>query len=401
MKDETLMENNINVFTKRSKGYSLLLALLPVFMMYKVPVINLGVSTTMIFISAIFAILLIVVNKKLYIVPTVCAFLAYFFYIAFKSNITGVCLCIAIIIHLLVIANGAIDEKSLKKYFEVISCIAAVCVIIQFFIHLFFNVHIPLIRIDWCLDEMEKYRSAITTGIESEGIYRPSAFFLEPSHFAQYASIGLASSLLLGKPNYKKALLISMGIIFTTSGMGIVLVAAIWCAFPFIATNGLDNKKLKRIILLSVIGAAVIVVLLQMPFFQNALKRITVSNTYSSSQYSAIWGRTLYWSTYISPMNGIDLAFGYGAANLPDVYFTGVMSIIYSYGVVGLILFYLALLILFKKANNRCAKLLTVIYAGLLIVANLTNFINTIYYIGYLLCIGSYMHNDGSVMAGQ
>lgn len=401
MRYETRMKNSINGFTVKSKGYSLLLALLPVLMMYRIPIINMGASTILIFLSAFFAIFLSLKNGKLNIVSAVCPFLFYFFYIAFKSNITGICLCMAIIIHLLVISNGAVDEKQLKKYFELIACIAAICVIIQFFVHLILNVHIPLIKMDWCLDEMEEYRSLITTGVDFEGTYRPSAFFLEPSHFAQYASIGLASNLLLEKPNYKKAILISIGIILTTSGIGIVLVVAIWCAFPIIATKGIDNKKIKRIFFLLVIGALAIFILLKMPFFQNSLNRITGGASYSSTQYNAIWGRTLYWTEYISSMQGSDLVFGYGSANLPDVYFTGIMSIIYSYGVVGIIMFSFALFILFIKVNNRCAKLLTAIYAGMLIVANLTNFIHIIYYIGFLLCTGIYMYNDDTMTARQ
>lgn len=395
------MENNINGFTKKSSGYSLLLALLPVLMMYNIPVINMGVSTILILVSAIFLILLSLANKKLNLNSIVCAFLLYFFYIAFKSNITGVCLCIAIIIHLLAISNGVADEKHLQKYFETIACIAAICVIVQFSLHLIFNIHIPLIKIDWCLSEMESYRLMITTGFDEEEMYRPSAFFLEPSHFAQYASIGLASSLLLGNPDYKKAFLISAGIIFTTSGMGIVIVAVIWCAFPLIATKGLSSKKLKRIIFLSIVGIVAIFILRQMPFFQNSLARITGGVEHSNTQYNAIWGRTLYWSDYISPMKGKELAFGYGAENLPDVYFTGIMSIIYSYGIVGLVLFYLALLVLFKKVNNKCAKLLTLVYAGLLIVANLTSFISIIYYVGFLLRTGIYINNDDSATVRQ
>ncbi len=388
------MENSIKNFTKKYKAYSLLLALLPVLMMYKIPVINMGFSTTLILVSAIFATLLLFANDILRLNMAVCAFLLYFFYIAFKSNITGVCLCIAIVIHLLAIANGAVDEELLIKCFEAVACVAAVCVIVQFAFHLIFNVHIPLINIDWCLDEMGEYRLAITTGIDDAGTYRPSAFFLEPSHFAQYASIGLACSLILGKPEYKKALLISAGVIFTTSGMGIVLVAAIWCAFPLISTSGVGNKKLERIILLSAMGVIVVFILLQMPFFQNSLARISGSAEYSRTQYNAIWGRTLYWADYISPMRGKKLAFGYGADNLPDVYFTGIMSIIYSYGIFGLVLFYLALFILFLIIKNRCAKLLTVLYGGLLIVANLTNFISIIYYVGFLLSTGIYINNN-------
>lgn len=381
--------------TKESKGYALFLAILPVIMMYKVPVIGMGASTVLIALGMVYAILVLFFRRERTQWSHMIVFIFYFLYVMVKSTSSNIMLCIAILIHFTALSIDTADYKYLRTVIENISVVAAICVIVQFVVHSATGSHIQLINLNLCLQEMDQYTSNITTGISRhEAMYRPSAFFLEPSHLAIYASIGLVSCLLMGEPKYKKAILISLGVICTTSGIGTVLVTAIWAAFPFLATKGVNNKKLKRIILLVSFGLIAIVILYQMPFFQAAMNRITGTASYSSTQYNAIWGRTLYWSSYIAPMKGTELLFGYGYANMPEVYFTGLMTILYCYGILGCVLLYTALVMLFFTSNNPGCRILVGIYGVLLPFANLTSFITMIFYIGSIIALHKYSKED-------
>lgn len=386
----------MRIRVKESKLYSVFLAILPVIMMYRVPVIGMGFATVMIACGMAYCAIVILSNlssnSALYLIP----FIMYFVYVMTKSTGSNILLCIAILVHFYAICMGAVNVPYLRKTIEVISLIAAICVVMQFLWHSLTGNHIQMINLNWCLSEMNQYRSNILTGIgQAEPIYRPSAFFLEPSHMTNYASVGLISCLLLGRPNYIKAAAISLGVVCTTSGMGIVLVGGIWAIFPFIATKKLDGLKIKRILILLSLFLVAVSVLYQLPFFKNALNRITgSSSTYSSTQYNAIWGRTLYWQTYISPMSGKELLLGYGNSALPDVYFTGLMTIVYSYGLIGVCLLYFSLVMLLLRSKNNGCKLLLLIYGGLLPLANLTSFITMIFYLGSVLSLHYYSKYD-------
>lgn len=369
----------------QSKGYAFFLACLPIVMMYKFPVLNIGASTLLVGAGMMYALvsvfhLAIETNTKVQI-----PFLLYFLYAMFKSNNLNVFLCIAVLVHFCAIGIGAVDNGALRRYIESFSVLAGSLVILQFVVHLIFGIHIPLIQPSWCLAEMDVYRSSILSGINSvEKMYRPSAFFLEPSHLANYCSVGLVSALFMGEPNYKKAIIISLGVVCSTSGMGIAVVAIIWAAFPFFASHGLTKTKIRRICLMGFGVVLVLLILSHMPFFQNALDRILGSN---AGQYNAIRGRTLYWKVYIAPLNGSELWLGKGFASLPEVYFTGIMVLLYAYGITGTVLFYLYLGMLFYKAKNWGCRLLIGEYGALLLVANLTSFITMIFYLGSVIAL--------------
>lgn len=381
----------MRLYLKDNRLYTFFLAILPVIMMYRFPLVGMGMSTVLIAGTMVFAGIVFLSQLKDFSEIYLITFILYFVYAITKSDGSTILLCIAILVHFLAISLGAIDVQYLRKIIENIALIASIAVILQFCYHTLSGNHIPMINIDWCLSEMEQYRSSILTGIgRTEAIYRPSAFFLEPSHLANYASVAIVSCLLMGDPKYIKAAVISLGVICTTSGMGIVMVGGIWAIFPFIATKKIDNTKVKRIMVLAGLFLITLAVLSQMSFFQNALNRITGSTEYSSSQYNAIWGRTLYWKIYITPMTGNDLLFGYGSASLPDVYFTGLMRVIYSYGVTGVGLLYLSLLTLLIKSKNNGCKLLVLLYGGLLPFANLTGFITMIFYLGSIMALHHY-----------
>ena len=93
-------------------------------------------------------------------------------------------------------------------------------------------------------------------------------------------------------------------------------------------------------------------------------------------------------------MSGKELLFGYGNSALPDVYFTGLMTIVYSYGLIGVCLLYFSLVMLLLRSKNNGCKLLLLIYGGLLPLANLTSFITMIFYLGSVLSLHYYSKYD-------
>ena len=379
-----------------SKGYALFIALLPVLMMYKVPVIGMGVSTVMIIIGFFYAALVIFRDflkneKKLRIAKMVLPFIMYLIYTTIRSagNLTNVLQTILLIFHIFAISTGAVNVKYLKKYFLFIATMAALLVTVQTLLYYAFNFHLPGIIPNLCLDNLDYYHQWILTGYpEIESMYRPSAFFLEPSHFAHYCVVAISFCLLEGKPQIIRALCLSLGVIMTTSGMGIAVVIFIWLwyALKKIRNQDLTHKAI-NIVGLCIVVVLILVILIQFPFFQRLLSRVLSPVKYSKDSYNAIWGRTLYWDTYITPLNGRDLLVGVGYGSLPkDDYFTGLMEMLYCTGVVGACLFYVSLLpFLFSK--NFFSICVAISIGGLMILANLNGTITLIYLYGTMVAL--------------
>ena len=375
-------QNRIN-----SKLYSFIVAILPCVMMYKVPVVGKGFATVIVLLSAIVLFFLIhkidIENIK-YIVPG-CLYLIYMICRS-KGNLIEIILQIAAFIHLYAICSGVVDVEALKKFIINVSIFASICVIIQSIVHYSLFIHIPLINHRLCLEDLQRYTTKILTGMD-EGIYRPSAFFLEPSHMVQYLMIGLSMCLLDKEKYYNKAFVISFGMVLTTSGMGIAILICIWGWFFLNQVRSQKTDKINMLVGGAITSILVILLATSIPGFQRVLARIFGSFGDESSSYNAIHGRLFWWNTYFSGLKGSDLVWGRGSASIPDDYFTGFMELLYAYGIVGVLLYYNMLVYLLCKSNNVISSCILLMFGALMVFANLTGFIHVIYSIGTTLAI--------------
>lgn len=404
MKNVAALQKNQFYTEERSsgKGYALFISVLPIFMMYKVPVAGIGVSTAMIILSFFYAAAVILYdilrnNCKMRIAKIGIPFVIYLLYVVFKSvgDTVNMIQTLLIIIHISAFSTGAVNAACLKRNIILIAVLAALLTMLQSILHYVFGVHLPCIAPNLCLDSLQYYRSFILTGYqEMSSLYRPSAFFLEPSHLTQYSFVALLLCLFHGKKQYPAAICISMGMVATTSGMGIMLAGGVWFLFiwDMIRKSEVSGRMAKIVAcLLGMVTAFCI--LYQFEFFRSALQRIFSPVQYSQNNYNAIWGRTLYWDTYISPMSGKELLFGFGYNRLPDIYFTGLMELIYCSGILGIVLYYFAMLktaIFYRGISRIVASIL----CGLMLVANSTSIIWMTYYIGILVVFGLEKYMD-------
>lgn len=367
---------------RNSRGYALFIAILPVIMMYEVPGIHKGMSTVLIAGGMVYAGIVIIQNMNEYINPIIFPLIIFYLYAIPKCDSKNVLLCISVIVHITAISYGAVNVEYLRKYYEVISLFAAICVIIQFSVHLVTGHHIPMININWCLDEMAQYRHQILTGYTQENMYRPSAIFLEPSHLAKYCATGLASYLLNDNPQIEKAVVVSLGIFVTTSGMGIVMVFIVWGWWLMSRSEGYSFSSKTLYIIAGIFGLGILLLLLnKIPFFNSVLARITGRN---ASGYNAIEGRLFWWDTYFGNGAWKEMIFGFGTESLPDKYFTGVMELLYSYGIVGVCLFTISIAVLVIKTNGL-PRLISILFIALNVFANLIGFISVISQFGFIL----------------
>ena len=373
--------------TKRG-GYTLLIVLIPVLMMYKLPVVGMGLSTTLVAATIPFAAIKVISASQRSTYKMILPMMLYCGWVIFRSDgdITNILLTVAIMAHLPA-AAGAVRVSYARKVIETVSTLAAVGVILQFAVYHLFHFHLPMIVGNWILMQ-DSYRIFINTGFSgSEILYRPAAFFMEPAHLAQYAIVGLMSCLFRPMPKYHIAAVISLGILLSTSGMGMVLAVFAWGAQVLRMLRALNTKKdVFRVLSMVTLALVTIALLSQVSFIQSSFARFSGGYFGSSSEYNSIWGRTLYWGIYITPLTGNSLLWGMGFTALPDVYFTGLMEILYCYGLVGVGLFYLTVALIIIKTSGF-GRYVAIAVGGLMLIANLSCFLSFIFFFGMMYAI--------------
>lgn len=371
---------------RNSKGYALFLALLPIIMVYRVPLAGIGAATFAIAVGLIYAGMGLLLRNRSINWTILMPWVVYYLYVMTKSSEVNILLCITVLGHLAIISADIVDCDYLKRIIVNISMAAFFLITLQTITHYLFKIHIPMIVAELCLDDIkDNYLLSITTGFsKGSTLYRPCVFFLEPSYYAKYCSVGLGFCLFGDEKNIRKAVCISLGIILTTSGMGIVMVAFLWF-LGIVGGNERYSTSKKTLLFVGMALAGVIFyfILNLIPFTHNIIARITGT---SVDGYNAIHGRLFWWSRYFGSLNWRDLIFGFGETSLPEAYFTGFMSVLYAYGIVGFFLLLWALTVLMIRARGF-TRILAVIFSVALFFANYTGLILTVYNIGIIFAL--------------
>ena len=350
--------------------YSIVIALLPVIMCFKVPVLNIGFSTLLICLFAPISIRHIRIGHNSYIKLAIIITFGYFFVRSYRSPFNMLLIGL-VLLHIIGACNESINLELMRKTIEWIGFVFAFFVFAQTLLYYVFGVRSSLLLEQFLLDENKYY---VAKHVSNSGLYRPSAFFLEPAHYSEYCCIALLSILFPSngrKADLKKAIVVAAGCLLTTSGIGMALSVGLFGAYAVFAQRK-KGTRIRYIILWILIGVAALAVLSRIPLFQTMFMRITGK----VDGYNAIWGRTLNWDRYIGSMPPESKLLGYGYSSLPEGYMTGLMLVLYCFGYVGAALLLLVLLMYVIKGRNGFTVFLAIMYCSLMSVANLFGLIS-------------------------
>ena len=287
---------------------------------------------------------------------------------------------------LLAAASGVIDPQKFFTAILLIASLASVLIVLQYICYYIFDFHLQLVPTSLLLDNAEQWVKMAQTGRYSitgkmMSFYRPSSFFLEPSHMAIYCAPSIAFLLIspnMSKIRYFFAALITVGIMASTSGMGIMLALGLWMIFFvfYFGENGSPEEisfgkfkiksirikdihfkgkrvgrftikpfvikgiTLRPLNILLIVGALLLVIVLYctVGFFRSSINRVLFSN----GGYNAIAGRTQTGAKAVSKLRGLEILFGKrNPGSMSSVYMSAFHSTIFDYGVIGLIFSYI------------------------------------------------------------
>lgn len=225
------------------------------------------------------------------------------------------------------------------------------------------------------------YTDVYTMGV-GFGLFRPSAFFLEPSHMTYYLLPYIMWILFGGgfirRSDMLVALLASVAVLFTGSGMGFVLVFGVWILFGL-------KKAQRQVLYIGILLAIALsfIALLQTEFFQLVVSRFATDDFTSGV---AIEARAGLGMEYFINKPVVSQLFGSGYGNTTtDTYYNGLTFILNSLGVVGLLVIAVAFALCFR-AGTGFKKLMVLFYCGILTVGQLFTAPYLILYGAYIVC---------------
>ncbi len=296
------------------------------------------------------------------------------------------------IIYLIAMSLGCIDLENFVKYSSYIALFSTAGLILQYICYYVFGFHLQMVPTFLLLDSAEQWVLGAETGLAGiTGViretYRPSAFFLEPSHVFLYTFPHLILFLFSGKDKKHSiypALFLSLGMILSTSGMGVLAMCGSWVLYFII--KGEDGQfsirnifRPKVLVIFAVALAILIIAVLFVPVVHGTIMRIFVPDEEGGS--TAIEGRVKMALRLLDGLSLKDLMWGV-RDNTHGIEFNipGFADILYRHGFLGLILSYSVYIWALCKAKMPYQIVSLVILVTSLFSAHTHSTVGMLYY---------------------
>lgn len=227
------------------------------------------------------------------------ALLAYFYQPSFSLNeFLKASLRMGFYIFLILfISNRYFDFKIGMKFYEFFATIASIYLIIQTISFYKFSYILP-----WYIPRLsmhsETYLNANFEQLFSH-FYRPSSFFIEPAHFAQYVLPILMYELFINnKSNYKRlfiAILITAALVLSTSGTGIIVATILWIYWFIKRLTQLNKTNIIKVFII-IFASILFINFNQMDsnIISKSVDRLSLQNPMSSTNIRVTRGFVVY-----------------------------------------------------------------------------------------------------------
>lgn len=193
---------------------------------------------------------------------------------------------------------------------------------------------------------------------------RPSSFFYEPAHFAQYACLGLILVLHGGAISFRRcifALSISLAVLISTSVQGLLLLAIIWAVF---ASSVMRTSIIGFAILVGALAAFIAVLggaNWQPSIVLDALSRVD----------GGLSGRTRGYAEIVQDKDVMRQFFGAGFGTTEaGVWYSSLAFYAKGLGFLGVLMAAFALTTVFKE-GSRTVRLIVAIFAMLTVTSDI------------------------------
>ena len=370
---------------------SVLLALLPAVMIFKVPGTDFGFATLFVACLAFLGIIYMINGKMIRFKSMILLFVLY---ITIRNIGNGLMPIFYIMVLFVILAseNSMFDFTILTSTIQVVALLASAVLIVQLIFHYLLNINFSPIVKSMVLSEYRGQTYGYT--LSGTGEFRPSAFFLEPAHYCQYTIIALLITLLRNTKCTKRNIYLifyTIGMLGSGSGIGILLCIGVYSYYVLKKIKGKKGPEKVIFFVLTVILVIIVILIgAKVSTVKYSLSRIFTSD---STGYNAVKGRSVHWSETVDTLTGIYKAFGIGPiVNHINGFLTGANEIIYYYGYFGVFLLIISLVSQVIKAIKQpfydieMLVLFSVCYFALFLAADVVGFISLTFWFSILVC---------------
>ena len=294
---------------------------------------------------------------------------------------------IVIVFMLFLYFRRIFDLKLAIKWLNKLCMLATIFMFAQISLHYILGYNLPGYISAFCYSETYISRAELLSETFSLQGYRPTSLFSEPAHYSSYVILGIVASLFYGKErkDFNRALLLTIGILFSTSGQGIVYALIIWLIWLLPRRESSDLKQVLARLFFLAIG-----IWLLYSFFNSATGTFILERILGNKhQGNAIEGRSL---PYLNLINGnipfgVKLfGYGYGNVNLGIFYSSWAFNI-WCLGIIGTIYCMVIYLFYFKRSRSRFSKIC--LFLNIVMGVFTTSFMGN-----YMLLCFSFVLND-------
>lgn len=298
-----------------------------------------------------------------------------------------------------VISNLFFNFKYAMRWYGRLVLFATIYLILQVILYrtngIFLTGTIPGLDLANELYDFEKSKILLAN------FFRPYSIFIEPGYYSQFVIPYLAYCLFKKndeskpQPEIFKAVFITVGIVLSTSGQGLILGAVIWVIWFIMIIYDFENHKLRLIpIILGIIFISIIPFILQNGEIQTSINRLFGSPEASANlriyrgfavfeqldflymMFGVGYGNPGSFITY----NGIYTI--YDIPQMPD-YMNSVAYVLVSSGIIGLIIILFAFIYMFINTRGFfriCILILLILSLGgnMLLSSNMILYISII-----------------------
>ena len=247
---------------------------------------------------------------------------------------------------LILLFSGCLNLQYVVAWAAGFGMIATGLIVVQYFSYYVLHKAINFELHGWLLPENSRW--IVEVVYRANKLYRPSGFFLEPSHIFLYCLPIILCCLLLPEMNkwrFRVAIILSAGVILSTSGMGIFVIFGIWALYLLIYWSNVPNARAvicrifsgRSAVLVFILVFLVVVLYLTVPVIRQAVDRIFSDDL----SVNAIAGRTRRAGNYIRTISGKNMFFGTAGVNQDlDFSTSGFYATYIRWGICGLVFSY-------------------------------------------------------------
>lgn len=379
------------------KKYSQFIAIMPIIAVYAsgVPGINIGELVLIVFLMI--GIIQSFKSKKSYNIVSSMHLLSLVFYLIFAallsvlinndySNMANIFIRTTRLSFYLIIvvfvSRKYFDFEIAVSTVKKVSVLGTIFITIQYLLFYGFNYilrgfvsFIPLYTLDY---GTQNY------ALRYSQIYRPTSFFLEPAWFSYYAIVGLIIALFskneLGKRDLSLAIIITIGIVLSTSAQGLFLALLVWFVWTYkIVSNKITLKKIMFFMMMLFIVPILLIQISQIDLVQSTIVRLT--NTSEASAFEARFGGFKIINEIPLSLRIIGLGFG----NVPDnTWLSSAAYMIYGGGFLGFIITTSLFMKSYFKSTNIISRLCTIVFYILFFGSAIFNNYMLVFYFSFI-----------------